>query len=113
MITSCSSGAEDDNITINIRENPTPQPHPSPQHTKSQPPLRPSSQNTANPQTLMDGTMSSAPPRKLSTPFHTGSGVATPVDSPTVARRPLVFTQGERNRYSIFNLLLCDTYLLL
>ena len=92
---SSSSEGEGDDITLNQRENPTPLPHPSPQHSKPQqqsPRHRPSSQNTATPRTLIEGA-SPAPPRKLSTPFYTGSGAVTPADSPSIARRPLVYTQ--------------------
>ena len=94
-MTSSSSEGEGDDITLNLRENPTPLPHPSPQHAKPQQhsPHRPSSQNTApQPQMIIEGA-SPAPPRKLSTPFYTGSGAVTPADSPSVARRPLVYTQ--------------------
>jgi hypothetical protein len=90
---SSSSEGEGDDITLNLRENPTPLPHPSPQHSKlQQSPHRPSSQNAAPPRTLIEGA-SPAPPRKLSTPFYTGSGAVTPADSPSIARRPLLYTQ--------------------
>ena len=91
---SSSSEGEGDDITLNLRENPTPLPHPSPQHAKpqQQSPHRPSSQNTAPPRTLIEG-VSPAPLRKLSTPFYIGSGAVTPADSPSIARRPLVYTQ--------------------
>ena len=100
-MTSSSSEGEGDDITLNLRENPTPLPHPSPQHAKQQQsPHRPSSQNTAPPQTLIEGA-SPAPPRKLSTPFYTGSGAVTPVDSPSIPRRPLVYTQHTQGKENL------------
>lgn len=93
-----SSEGEGDDITINLRENPTPLPHSSPQHAKPQQSLRPSSQNAAPPQTLIEGASPALPSRKLSTPFYSGSGAVTPVDSPSIARRPLIYTQHTQGK---------------
>lgn len=89
---SSSSGEDEDIITSLHKEIPTPLPHPSPQHVTQQPTTRQS--NLPSQQISED--ISPTPLRKLSTPIYGGSGLVTPSDSPSISRRPLIHTQGER-----------------
>lgn len=94
---SSSSEVEDD-ITANLREDPTPLPHPSPQHAKPQPPVQTSQSSLPLPNQQMLNDTSPGLLRKSSAPFPSDSGTVTPVDSPSIARRPLVYTHHTQGK---------------